>query len=230
MKSLNCSKIFLFHYSGKLSEWEYALLSSSCSCTRQENLKLKRRRADQELSAIAETMCRYIVAEYTGYKFSQIEIKKDNNGRPYFENYILGISHTEGFVACGISMLPFGVDVEKVADMDDYELIAKLYFHSYEYHDVVTYEGDKLRYFYKIWTLKECYMKCKGIGLTEALSGTYFNAEHDPLCTVSDCIEERSHYFKIVELSEYIISICSELEQIEFEWIDLQEIINMVMK
>jgi 4'-phosphopantetheinyl transferase len=97
----------------------------------------------------------------------------DRNGRPFVaapdiaRPVYFSLSHTEGCVACVISPCEaVGVDVERIEERGTLWKIAQQMFAAEEIatlRDLAP--GDFLDRFFDYWTLKEAYLKAKGLGL-----------------------------------------------------------------
>ncbi len=81
-----------------------------------------------------------------------------DNGKPYTEVSPISISHSGEFVLVGIHNGDIGVDIEIIKPFDE-RLITR-YFTKDE-QDFIKCDAD----FFKIWTIKEAYLKLLGIGL-----------------------------------------------------------------
>lgn len=80
------------------------------------------------------------------------------NGKPYTCVWPVSISHSGNFVLVGISEKEIGVDIEVIKPFDR-RLISR-YFTKDE-QDFIKTDAD----FFKIWTVKEAYLKLTGEGL-----------------------------------------------------------------
>ena len=118
------------------------------------------------------------------------EIHIGENGKPYIDGVHFNISHSHNLVVCAFGEHDIGIDVEKIRD---YRPRVAEKFHPEEIAHLEK-SADKNLEFFKIWTMKEAYLKCLGTGLSKALS---FNV------------------FKIPNMhteikDDYIISICEK--------------------
>lgn len=91
-------------------------------------------------------------------------INKNRYGKPYFENYQdikYNVSHCNGMVAVAFSKDEIGIDIE---DIKIYRtnIISKLCTN--EEVDYIKNGDYSNKRFFKIWTLKEAYMKAIGMG------------------------------------------------------------------
>lgn len=77
------------------------------------------------------------------------------------------LSHTDGLVACLVGLgLESGVDVEYIERRINLSGVARHSFSALEADDVITCDGRTRRErFFRYWTLKEAYIKARGMGL-----------------------------------------------------------------
>lgn len=107
---------------------------------------------------------------------------------PYHKPYLLSdpqlhfnFSHTKNFIICCISTVaPVGADTEKISDAP-LSIINDL-FHPIEIDYITNINSIHIQNsrFFKMWTMKEAYVKCSGTGLNSNLS---FNNLLDPKFT-----------------------------------------------
>src|SRR5262245_60905547 len=86
------------------------------------------------------------------------------------------LSHTDGLVACVVAEgVDVGVDVENTARRSDTVAIADRYFAPAEVAALRSLPAGAQRdRFYEYWTLKESYMKARGLGLALPLGKFWF--------------------------------------------------------
>ena len=91
------------------------------------------------------------------------------------------LSHTNGLVVCAISriaQLALGVDVECLSRKTDYMQLAESVFAPVELAEMRQLTKTAQRdYFYSAWTLKEAYIKARGMGLSLSLDGMWFSKD-----------------------------------------------------
>ena len=98
-----------------------------------------------------------------------------DGGKPYLRSYPFhyNISHTyEATVIAASDRHPVGVDIEYKKRERDYLGIVENYFSQNEIEAISNLESsdEKLSRFYRIWTLKEAFLKYCGTGLANQLS------------------------------------------------------------
>ena len=86
------------------------------------------------------------------------------------------LSHTEDMILCAVTVgCPIGVDVEDTSRPADFLPLARRFFHPAETALLENLSADQLPLaFYRLWTLKEAYLKALGAGLTGRLDAFGF--------------------------------------------------------
>lgn len=124
---------------------------------------------DKKVSLIAYLLLIYGLKKEFGIK-KMPEILTEKIGKPYFKNsnILFNLSHTRNGVICSIYKNRVGCDIENIVEKI---IPAKSILCPNEMEMI----GENTRYFTKIWTLKEAYSKCTGLGLTEKLNNIDFS-------------------------------------------------------
>lgn len=111
-----------------------------------------------------------------------------DHGRPFVAAPALetplhfNLSHTRGLVACAVSAEPqIGVDVEQMDRRLDPMALSAATFAAPEHDAVRSAPDDRRREtFFRIWTLKEAYIKALGVGLSLPLDSFWFDLGPPP--------------------------------------------------
>lgn len=148
------------------------------------------------------------------YGIDMESIRYGENGKPEAKGIHFNISHSQDMVVCVVSNQPVGCDIENVDDLK--EGIAERFFTDNEIRYLNTFSGDKKRdEFYRLWTMKESYMKMTGEGMSLALDKFEFIIESDvkvyrdgKLCTCN---------IREYEIQGYKLTVCAEEEEYIYE-------------
>jgi 4'-phosphopantetheinyl transferase len=127
---------------------------------------------DRVLFATAHAFLRTILPRYTDSELVFVELEK---GKPELRDRSVrfNLSHTRGLVLVGITATAdLGVDVERI-EKRDLEGLAK---RVYTEREISTWKRDP-EWFFDRWTLKEAYMKARGIGLSLSLKAFGFTED-----------------------------------------------------
>lgn len=143
-----------------------------------------------------------------------------HKGKPFTDGLCFSLSHSEDMVICAVGESAIGCDIEKLSVPR--EKVAARYFAAaeLEYLNSLSPE-DKAKAFFRIWTMKESYLKMTGEGLSVPLDSFYVRIgedisiiRHDTTCTCR---------VKEYDIEGYCLSVCSEDEEFSqgLEFIEL---------
>jgi 4'-phosphopantetheinyl transferase len=130
--------------------------------------------ADQHRFLIARALVRTMLSEYVARDPRDWRFRIEEYGRPEVAELPPGapdlrfnLSHTPGLVACGVTVgRDIGVDVENVTRSLTHQ-IPERFFSPQEVADLRALpEEEQQTVFFDYWTLKEAYIKARGLGLT----------------------------------------------------------------
>lgn len=130
--------------------------------------------ADRVRFLLARAMVRTMLSEYVPRAPRDWRFRIEEHGRPEVAELPAGapdlrfnLSHTPGLVACGVTVgRDIGVDVENVNRTLAHE-VPERFFSAQEVTDLRALpEEEQPIVFFDYWTLKESYIKARGLGLT----------------------------------------------------------------
>lgn len=144
-----------------LFEKAYQLVSEE----RKKKTDRMKQKKDKMLSLGAECLLIYACRNF-GIDYDNEEILQSEYSKPCFANTPLffNLSHSESRVMCVMADTEVGCDTEKIGKADI--KIAKRFFSEEEYTmlEECETEKEKKNLFYRLWVLKESFMKCTGLG------------------------------------------------------------------
>jgi 4'-phosphopantetheinyl transferase len=144
---------------------------------------------DRHTYLAAHALLRITLSRYAPCEPAQWRFTRGAQGKPEIEAKIeakadlpalrFNLSHTKDMVACVVSLNSVcGVDVERIRPMKDMAGIAETVFSNAEVSSLHALdEADRPDTFFKIWTLKEAYIKAIGQGLAAPLKDISFDIE-----------------------------------------------------
>jgi 4'-phosphopantetheinyl transferase len=190
---------------GQVDVW----LTCLCSCCRDPDADIL-----ELLSAVERTKHRRFIAEdaQVQYLFSRAlvravlsryaqvsehawQFETNRYGRPHISeprshsNLRFNLSNTTGLVVCAVSRdCEVGIDVENIGRVVDIEALAPTVFAPKELADFRRCPPSERRdHFFAYWTLKEAYIKARGMGLSLPLDAFWFNlGSRSPLLNVTE--------------------------------------------
>lgn len=134
------------------------------------------------------------------YHIEISSVMAGEHGKPMVEGLEFNLSHSGNLVICAVSDQPVGCDVELLRKAP--ARVAERYFSRDEQEYLSRFCGEDYdKEFFRLWTMKESYVKMTGEGIAMARG------------KVPDC------YFAEVDVPGYIISICAkESVPVEVIW------------
>ena len=135
-------------------------------------------------------------------------------GKPYlidFDNIHFNISHCDGLVACAISDRPIGIDVERIVPFKDN--LAKKILTEEEMQFLICCKNDEIAYkemFFRLWTLKESYIKWNGSGFFKEPKAVSFGSSLSEKVDELSCSDDRVCFRQKKIEENCILSICGE--------------------
>ncbi|MFJ7919612.1 4'-phosphopantetheinyl transferase family protein [Lysinibacillus fusiformis] len=143
---------------------------------------------DASRSLLGDLLIRFFISKKLSVRNEEIAFQLNPYGKPFLIKpttaIYFNLSHSDNWIVCAIDSNPIGVDVEKIKliDLD----VAKRFFTSEEYKTLYNQPKEfQLTYFYKLWTLKESYIKYIGEGMSIALDSFSVVINHAENITVS---------------------------------------------
>lgn len=178
----------------------YRLLPES----RQHKADKFRFEKDKRLSAGAYLLLDELLKEEN---INEPVLKTGKYGKAYISNYeniYFNLSHSGKYVACAISDMDVGIDIEMNDPTIDLN-IAKHYFFNREYENIMN-SNDPANEFFSYWVLKESYMKYTGLGFNLDLNS--FEIIMDDGIKLKD--DHENLKFNLFDIDNYKLAICSK--------------------
>lgn len=166
---------------------------------------------DKVHSLFAEIILKYALWEQYGLNSTYIEFGQSKYGKPYLVNQkglYFNLSHSGNWVLCGLGDTPIGLDVEEIKDKK-MNLFNRIF--TKEEHDFIFMQplDQRIKSFYKIWTLKESYVKYIGKGLNIPFDSFLFQFNEDGIQFYLKGERDCSLVFTTGQLDgRHVISLC----------------------
>lgn len=173
---------FVDEFPEDLRWWTYRELLSDDERARHDRYRHQR---DRNLHLTARLMTRTVLSRcMPGIPPRDWKFRPGPHGKPEIAGpemqtgeWHFNVTHTEGVVVLAVSQgSPVGVDVERIDRPMNFEGLARRFF-APEEAAVIEAAGESQRaaLFYRIWTLKEAYVKAIGKGLAHPLDAFWFD-------------------------------------------------------
>jgi 4'-phosphopantetheinyl transferase len=175
---------------------------------------------------VTRTLVRIVLSRYACVAPHSWNFLADTFGRPYIancdertSNLCFNVSHTESLILLGIaSGTAVGVDVENRRRRRAPIEAAERYFTANEVRDLLAlpFEHRQDRFF-DYWTLKEAYLKARGLGLSIPLDtfGFFFPTADTILFDVDGRLGEQPKHWRFWQFNpspDYVAAVCTTMD------------------
>ena len=126
------------------------------------------------------TLSRYADVPAHAWEFETNRFGRPHVSQPQFARDIqFNLSNTPGLVACAVARgCEVGIDVENITRTLDMDALAPTVFAPAELADLCqSPPEDRRNHFFSYWTLKESYIKGRGMGLSLPLDAFWFDLD-----------------------------------------------------
>lgn len=172
-----------------LSEEEFEYYYSLMGENKKNRVNKFRFVDDKKRTVAGEMLSRKAIALFCSVDEKSIVFEHHENGKPYAKDIDVefNISHSEDIVVCAVSNKQIGIDVEKIrrVNLDIAKRICSeeelKYIFGYKPSENDFSDSDDVEIitrFFELWTKKEAYVKCSGIGIS---GGLYYTPNIDSI-------------------------------------------------
>ena len=130
----------------------------------------------RQRDTICRALLRLVLSHYLGQTTASLQFEYNQYGKPRLpdpqSNLQFNLSHSGDYIACAVTLgSSIGIDVENKQRKNNVMEIAAHYFSKIEMTDLLTYPVcEQPPKFFEYWTLKEAYIKARGLGLAIPLN------------------------------------------------------------
>ncbi|MEG0927535.1 4'-phosphopantetheinyl transferase family protein [Chryseobacterium sp.] len=203
--------IYCIHIDKALNETEFQELTRYVSPDKKAKIHRFRKPIDAARSLLGDLIIRTILCKHYGLKNDEIQYEYQEFGKPFLPNhphFHFNISHSGDWVVGVVSNHPIGIDIEKITEVK--EDLASLALCTEEHQKLQALnEMDQNLFFFKLWTLKESYVKAIGTGLSEGLNTLEITINNENI-RMKKNEKPVQAYFETMELQQgHQLSLCS---------------------
>lgn len=218
--------VYLYRKQIDLTDAEEFLLAHCNDVSPERALQISRYRdmKDKLRSYWAEMLLRQAVQD-RGLSMEQLRFASEQFGKPILVNmhtnqkiaYDYNLSHSGDHVVCAISESRVGVDIQEYRGYKP-TLVKRCCSPKEQEYLFHLNKKEQNSEFYRLWTLKESYMKSTGEGLRVPLDHIEFT-DDDPVKVIRQGISMERCCATTIHLADgYSMSVCLMEEQIAPVW------------
>ena len=204
------TETFLLDVSGLYDDEAFREYYGNLSGYRREKTDRLKIRKDKNLSLGIGILINRFLEDNFGICEHFVRYSELKNGKPFFadfSNIHFNASHSGDVCICTFSENNTGCDVERLSENKQLRQIAGRFFSEKEQACFKTASESFAESFFRLWTLKESYLKFTGEGLSGLNSCQILFRENAPFVFSEN--KEQEIYFKEYRFGEYVISVCS---------------------
>jgi 4'-phosphopantetheinyl transferase len=207
--------LFIITVPSDLDDLSFYKLLSSLPEERVDRIRKFHFRRNALQSLCGELISRIKIAEYLGIDRATVAIQRDEFGKPHCVNsnhLFFNVAHSGNLVAAAFDSKVVGVDIENMRNTD--LAIADRFFTKNEAALLrAKPQADQRDFFFKLWTLKESFIKAEGKGLSIPLNSFEFDIDNLGNVYFADLsgARSRTYTFRHYETQPgYNCALCSE--------------------
>jgi len=163
---------------------------------------------------LRKTLSRYIDIPPAGWCFSHGEHGRPEISNPNVAALRFNLTHTAGLVGCVVTLdNDCGIDAELISDRHNPTGVAERMFSAGECLEMRQLkDAAQLGYFFTRWTLREAYVKARGIGISFPTRKLQFRVNDKASVTVKfeTCLQENErdwHFYLLRPTPEHVAAI-----------------------
>ncbi len=187
------------------------LIFNKLPAYRQLKIQRMRFEKDKKLSYGAGILTKYLFLEN---EINESSITINTSGKPETSDFYFNLSHSGDYVVCAIGSAGLGCDIEKIAMFNP--KIAERFFSDYECKWLYENSNNDIELqnnFFRLWTIKESYIKMTGEGISAGLDK--FSVHFEKSLKDNRIMIIRNGNFESCYINEYVVdgyccAVCSE--------------------
>ena len=149
------------------------------------------------------------------YGVESYRIEQESQGKPWLPSHpeiCFNISHSNNLAVCAVGQVPLGIDIERIRPFNDNLLRKVLSAHEQELFEEKMSQDERQTLFFKLWTLKESFVKADGCGIRIPLGKISFSFGQDGQIR---CNQKQYNFWQKEVENGYLISLCWKGERQE---------------
>lgn len=174
--------LYAIYLDGKFSKEKLEELIKYIGGEKYKRIIRLKRSEDILRSVMGELLSKISLMKQFGINYNGIEFENGEFGKPLIkgnEKMFFNISHSGKIILCAVGESELGVDIEEIKRID-LNGVGKIFLFGDEYRKLLELPVKKKEeYFYKMWTIKESYVKAIGEGLYMDLSMVKVNMKEN---------------------------------------------------
>lgn len=179
---------------------------------RMHVMQIKNQKAAED-SLAAGLLLQKVLAEVCNMSPEETVCLYGQNGKPYIDHcpdFHFNLSHSGDYVAIAYGDMELGMDLEVVRDYRP-EILKRFCSENERKFVECAIQADRLANFFTLWTMKECYVKYTGEGLSKDFRAFEIDFE-------SQRIRNTNENLWTIKKDDMVVSVCAkDVSRVKFE-------------
>lgn len=195
-----------FHEGASLGEYESLMTDDERARHRRYHFE-----RDRDTFLATRALVRAVLSHYAEVAPPDWRFGAAEAGKPFAvgSDIAFNLTNTSGLVACAVAGGgAVGVDAERIDHRGDLDAVARRFFSPRE--AAATHDLER---FFEIWTLKESYLKARGVGLGLPLDQFWFELDAPPRIHFESGIDDDPRRWQFASLRvspQHILAVAGE--------------------
>lgn len=163
-------------------------------------------------SLLGELLARYSICHNHALQNNDLSFSYADKGKPLLDScpdIHFNISHSGQKIACVLADQRVGIDIEYYRNVN--LEVAKRFFSALEVTDLLKLPvSQQLDYFFKLWTMKESFMKALGSGFTRTLNSFSIIPDTNGFRIFEDSSPSNFRVRSLILPDQYYLAVCCE--------------------
>lgn len=226
-------RVYYVKIDEEMEDIELSFLMSKISKLRRNETIRKKKKLDKIQRVVSELLVKFVLKEIYQVNIKKLKIIRGRYGKPFINVPIhFNISHSKNIILVAFSeKTEIGIDIEEIKQISITTLQKVFLKDEYEYIQCQEGQEQRLKVFYKFWTLKESYLKYLGVGLYRDMDTFGFTI--GKIIALKDLLEPAYSdrvQFVTGNIENYSYSLCCNKEESihKVECIEISQILNRI--
>jgi 4'-phosphopantetheinyl transferase len=214
MPILSPGEIHLWQVSTHITAADFEEYESVLSEVELSKVLFFKSKQAKESYIASQGALRFLLSQYLGIAPNLVKLGRQKKGKPFSlddQGLHFNLSNSGKLVVIAFSRdSELGIDIEKLRPLPDLDEMIETNFTSREIKFINTKPEERLRRFFRFWTVKESYLKAIGEGMRLAPENIEFLLEKESikLLSVKGIFEQEAWNFKEFPiLTDYVCTI-----------------------
>ena len=197
---------------------------------------------DRHRYLITRALTRTVLSRYTSIAADKLTFANNEFGKPHIvndlglnQNISFNITHADNLILIGVTReCALGLDTENSQDRNISQNLAEYSFAAEEVVDFLAQPTEfRQQRFFEFWTLKESYIKARGMGLSIPLKQFSFRLPREhaiefAVDALQNDMPERWRFWQFRLAKDYLVAVCAEKINPTPPLLSLRQVIPLV--